>query len=85
MNHFQLETHGSDIKSLQNFIEPKLVPQEYGGESYSIKDVIQEWEAKFEKYRDYFTEDEKYGYLEGYTKMTADAELDGVFRSLNID
>jgi len=83
-----IELHGNDLNKLQEFVEPKYFPTEYGGNDYAIADIIKQWEAKFEKYQDYFTEDEKYGYVgdaADLKKKDEKSDLRGAFRSLSID
>lgn len=86
----QLEVHGNDVEKLFKFIPKSMFPTEYGGEAYSIADVISYWEKKFETYQDYFIDDEIYGIDESKAdktkvKSTPHHGAKGTFRSMSID
>lgn len=82
----QLEVHGNDMDKLFGFVPSRLFPEEYGGKCYTIRDVINEWEAKFEKYRDHFIQDDTFGFVEnGRKRDSGEKNMNGVFRSLSID
>ncbi|XP_068142173.1 retinol-binding protein pinta [Drosophila tropicalis] len=84
----------SDPEAIFELIPRKYLPKEYGGTKGSVKDILEQMEAKILSYREYFQETQNYGCNE---KLREDSNplfkrpeeshfgADGSFRMLNID
>ncbi|XP_013105396.1 alpha-tocopherol transfer protein-like [Stomoxys calcitrans] len=86
----RLFVHGSKMELLTKEIPLKYLPKEYGGENGSIPEIVEEWDKKFDEYRDYFKRSAAYGTDEKLRPGKAidfDSLLgiDGSFRKLNVD
>jgi hypothetical protein len=57
-----VHVHPTTNDTLLDHIPRKCLPTEYGGTAGSLQSIIDYWENKIDSYRDYFLEDEKFGY-----------------------
>ncbi|XP_065367112.1 alpha-tocopherol transfer protein-like [Calliphora vicina] len=86
----RMTIYASNYEQMYEKVPLKYLPKEYGGENGSIPEIIAEWEKKFNDYKEYFTEDAKYGTLEHLRPgKPIDFEnlfgMEGSFRKLNVD
>ncbi|KAI9586028.1 hypothetical protein GQX74_001875 [Glossina fuscipes] len=51
----------NSLDSLIQHVPLKYLPNDYGGESGTIKEIIAEWDKKLDKYRDYFGKSIQWG------------------------
>ncbi|CAG9809301.1 unnamed protein product [Chironomus riparius] len=58
-NKSKIHMHGSDLESFYKMVPRHLMPREYGGDLYTINDVIREWEERIFYFRQYFEEEEQ--------------------------
>ncbi|PSN57146.1 hypothetical protein C0J52_01304 [Blattella germanica] len=83
------ESSNKDYKSLQRYIDQKILPYEYGGESGSIYDLWDDWKRKIMTYRKWFitegsrTADESK--RPGKPKNSEIFGFEGSFRQINLD
>uniref|UniRef100_A0A1A9WEC8 CRAL-TRIO domain-containing protein n=1 Tax=Glossina brevipalpis TaxID=37001 RepID=A0A1A9WEC8_9MUSC len=86
----RLFVHNNSLDSLIERVPLKYLPREYGGENGSIKEIVDEWDQKFNKYRDYFKKSSQWGTNEkarieninDYDNMFG---LVGSFKTLQLD
>ncbi|PSN57147.1 hypothetical protein C0J52_01309 [Blattella germanica] len=76
--------------TLKQFISPKVLPLEYGGEAGKLRDLWADWVKKLEANRDWFLEQERYKSDESKRpgKIIDTGELfgfQGSFRRLSLD
>ncbi|XP_054258513.1 retinol-binding protein pinta-like [Macrosteles quadrilineatus] len=56
----RVHVHGYDLQSLHQVVPPSVLPQEYGGSSGTVQDLIDHWKVKLTESKDWFADDEKY-------------------------
>ncbi|XP_053966283.1 alpha-tocopherol transfer protein-like isoform X2 [Anastrepha ludens] len=76
--------------SLCEAVPIKYLPKDYGGENYSIEEIIARSEQKILEYREYLLDEENYGVdeklrLGGATNFEALFGQEGSFRKLDVD
>ncbi|KAG5672152.1 hypothetical protein PVAND_002305 [Polypedilum vanderplanki] len=87
----RIYVHGNDMNSLFKVIPRKLMPKDYGGDSDSISEIIEQWEQKIRANYEYLQDEiTKYGVDEkkriGKSKNPETLfGIDGTFRQLEID
>uniref|UniRef100_A0A1I8PNA3 CRAL-TRIO domain-containing protein n=1 Tax=Stomoxys calcitrans TaxID=35570 RepID=A0A1I8PNA3_STOCA len=82
--------HGNKMDLLTKEIPLKYLPKEYGGENGSVEEILNEWEQKLDKHRDYFKRSAEFGTDEKLRPGKAiDFDsmfgIDGSFRKINVD
>ncbi|XP_055904366.1 alpha-tocopherol transfer protein-like [Eupeodes corollae] len=82
--------HGGDLENLYKHIPKHCFPVEYGGKCETIDDIIQKWEVKLKKHKDFFIEEDQYGCNEkfrdeGTSVVDSFFGINGSFRKLTID
>uniref|UniRef100_A0A1A9ZAM8 CRAL-TRIO domain-containing protein n=1 Tax=Glossina pallidipes TaxID=7398 RepID=A0A1A9ZAM8_GLOPL len=80
----------SSLDSLSQYVPLKYLPNDYGGENSSIAEIIEEWDKKLDKYREYFSKSTEWGAHEelriGETKdYNGLYGIEGSFRKLEVD
>lgn len=83
--------HGNDLKTLYEHIPKHCLPVEYGGKCETIEDIIDIWEKKLKKNKNFFIEEEdNYGCDiklrdDSSYKLDSVFGLNGSFRQLTVD
>ncbi|KAK4879924.1 hypothetical protein RN001_008070 [Aquatica leii] len=79
-----------DYNKFHSVIPQRLLPEEYGGNNGSLKNLKNVWKEKIESYREWFLQDSKYKSNEnlrpGKQKTMSDMfGIEGSFRKLTVD
>ncbi|CAG9567044.1 unnamed protein product [Danaus chrysippus] len=86
----QLYVHNNNFEELYKHIPKEILPNEYGGNGGSIKEITEYWKAKVQEYSSWLEDDLKYGSDESKRvgkPRTAETlfGVEGSFRQLEFD
>ncbi|XP_021919716.1 uncharacterized protein LOC110829859 [Zootermopsis nevadensis] len=86
----RVHVHRKGSDKLLDYVSPKILPEEYGGEAGSLHDLWTMWKQKLGNYREWFLEQENVKVDEskrpGESFNTSDLfGFEGSFRQLNVD
>ncbi|KAB7496405.1 Alpha-tocopherol transfer protein-like [Armadillidium nasatum] len=86
----RIKMHGSDYEEIYKDIPKRIMPEEYGGEGGSMKELAEHWLKIIDSKRKWLLEDHKNTVDEskrpGKPKKSEDVfGIDGSFRKLNVD
>ncbi|XP_072936715.1 alpha-tocopherol transfer protein-like [Epargyreus clarus] len=89
-NRRRIHVYGKNYEALYEHVPLHIMPIEYGGKEYFVKDIADYWKKKFQQYHDWFEEDLKFGTVEskrlGKPKTAAMMSgVEGSFRQLDLD
>jgi len=81
-----LHFHQPDSNTLDKYVDPEILPEEYGGKAGTVSDIKETWKAKVEKNRDWFLTTP---WVANNSKRREDVStmkfMQGSFRTLTID